>query len=99
MTKDYNKVLGVMLTRLAKTLGITRDAVHKWKKYPPIDKQFQIMVLSGGRLAGPKIIQKRLKQMNKYKIAMSVVKDSALLKLSKRLGLILLVNYLSTLRD
>jgi 3-methyladenine DNA glycosylase Mpg len=38
-------------TRLAKTLGITRDAVHKWKKYPPIDKQFQIMVLSGGRLA------------------------------------------------
>jgi hypothetical protein len=25
--------------------------VHKWKKYPPIDKQFQIMVLSGGRLA------------------------------------------------
>ena len=32
-------------------LGITRDAVHKWKKYPPIDKQFQIMVLSGGRLS------------------------------------------------
>ena len=38
-------------TRLAKALGITRDAVYKWKKYPPIDKQFQIMVLSGGRLA------------------------------------------------
>ena len=38
-------------TRLAKALGITRDAVHKWKQYPPIDKQFQIMVLSGGRLA------------------------------------------------
>jgi hypothetical protein len=38
-------------TRLAKALGITRDAVHKWKQYPPTDKQFQIMVLSGGRLA------------------------------------------------
>ena len=38
-------------TRLAKALGITRDAVYKWKKYPPIDKQFQIMVLSGGRLS------------------------------------------------
>ncbi len=37
--------------RLAKALGITRDAVHKWKQYPPIDKQFQIMVLSGGRLS------------------------------------------------
>ena len=38
-------------TRLAKALGITRDAVHKWKQYPPMDKQFQIMVLSGGRLS------------------------------------------------
>jgi len=38
-------------TRLANALGITRDAVHKWKQYPPIDKQFQIMVLSGGRLS------------------------------------------------
>ena len=38
-------------TRLAKALGITRDAVHNWKKYPPMDKQFQIMVLSGGRLS------------------------------------------------
>jgi len=38
-------------TRLANALGITRDAVHKWKKYPPMDKQFQIMVLSGGRLS------------------------------------------------
>jgi hypothetical protein len=38
-------------TRLAKALGITRDAVYKWKQYPPTDKQFQIMVLSGGRLS------------------------------------------------
>ncbi len=38
-------------TRLANALGITRDAVHKWKQYPPMDKQFQIMVLSGGRLS------------------------------------------------
>ena len=38
-------------TRLANVLGITRDAVHKWKQYPPMDKQFQIMVLSGGRLS------------------------------------------------
>jgi len=51
MTKDEEIKFWGGPTRLAKTLGITRDAVHKWKKYPPIDKQFQIMVLSGGRLA------------------------------------------------
>lgn len=51
MTKDEAIKFWGGPTRLAKTLGITRDAVHKWKKYPPIDKQFQIMVLSGGRLA------------------------------------------------
>ncbi len=49
-------------TRLAKALGITRDAVHKWKQYPPIDKQFQIMVLSGGRLA---VTNDNTKQENK----------------------------------
>ena len=38
-------------TRLAKALGITRDTVHKWKQYPPMATQFQIMVLSGGRLS------------------------------------------------
>ncbi len=49
-------------TRLAKALGITRDAVHKWKQYPPMDKQFQIMVLSGGRLA---VTNDNTKQENK----------------------------------
>ena len=38
-------------TRLAKALGITRYTVHKWKQYPPMATQFQIMVLSGGRLS------------------------------------------------
>ena len=38
-------------TRLAKALGITRDAVYKWAEYPPNDTQYKIMVLSGGRLA------------------------------------------------
>jgi 3-methyladenine DNA glycosylase Mpg len=51
MTKDEAIKFWGGPTRLAKALGITRDAVHKWKKYPPIDKQFQIMVLSGGRLS------------------------------------------------
>ena len=36
---------------LANALGITRDAVHKWRQYPPMATQFQIMVLSGGRLS------------------------------------------------
>ncbi len=49
-------------TRLANALGITRDAVHKWKQYPPMDKQFQIMVLSGGRLA---VTNDNTKQENK----------------------------------
>ena len=35
--------------RLAKVLGITRDAIYKWGQYPPMATQFQIMVLSGGR--------------------------------------------------
>ena len=68
------------------------------EKYPPIDKQFQIMVLSGGRLSVTEDNKKRLKQMNKYKIAMSCGKGSALLKLLKRLGLILLLSYQNTLR-
>ena len=51
MTTDEAVKLWGGQTRLAKALGITRDAVHKWKKYPPMDKQFQIMVLSGGRLS------------------------------------------------
>jgi hypothetical protein len=51
MTTDEAVKLWGGQTRLAKALGITRDAVHKWKQYPPMDKQFQIMVLSGGRLS------------------------------------------------
>lgn len=51
MTTDEAVKMWGGQTRLAKALGITRDAVHKWKQYPPIDKQFQIMVLSGGRLS------------------------------------------------
>ena len=43
------KVLGGP-TRLADVRYNARRS-YKWKKYPPIDKQFQIMVLSGGRLA------------------------------------------------
>ena len=38
-------------TRLAKALGITRDAIYKWRDYPPMAYQYQIMVLSGGRLS------------------------------------------------
>ena len=39
------------VTSVASAMGLTRDAVYKWGKYPPIATQFQIMVLSGGRLA------------------------------------------------
>ena len=38
-------------TRLAKVLGITRDAVYKWGEYPPNETQYKLMVLSGGRLS------------------------------------------------
>ena len=38
-------------TRLAKALGITRDAIYKWGAYPPNETQYKIMVLSGGRLS------------------------------------------------
>ena len=38
-------------TRLAKALGITRDAVYKCGAYPPNETQYKIAVLSGGRLA------------------------------------------------
>lgn len=62
MTTDEAVKLWGGQTRLAKALGITRDAVHKWKKYPPMDKQFQIMVLSGGRLA---VTNDNTKQENK----------------------------------
>ena len=51
-------------TRLAKVLGITRDAIYKWKQYPPMDKQFQIMVLSGGRLSVTYINEKGQNNMD-----------------------------------
>ncbi len=38
-------------TRLAKVLGITRDAIYKWGEYPPNATQYKLMVLSGGRLS------------------------------------------------
>ena len=37
--------------RLAKVLGITRDAIYKWGEYPPNETQYKLMVLSGGRLS------------------------------------------------
>ena len=39
------------VTKLADVLGLTRDAIYKWGQYPPMATQFQIMVLSGGRLS------------------------------------------------
>ncbi len=50
MTKDEAIKFWGGPTRLAKTLGITRDAIYKWRDYPPMAYQYQIMVLSGGRL-------------------------------------------------
>ncbi len=37
--------------RLAKVLGITRDAIYKWGEYHPNETQYKLMVLSGGRLS------------------------------------------------
>ena len=37
--------------RLAKVLGITRDAIYKWGEYPPNETRYKLMVLSGGRLS------------------------------------------------
>ena len=34
--------------RLAKVLGITRNAIYKWGQYPPMATQFQIMVYQVG---------------------------------------------------
>ena len=51
MTTDEAVKLWGGQTRLAKALGITRDAIYKWGQYPPMATQFQIMVLSGGRLS------------------------------------------------
>jgi hypothetical protein len=49
-------------TRLAKVLGITRDAIYKWGEYPPNATQYKLMVLSGGRLSVTYINEKRTKQ-------------------------------------
>ena len=48
-------------TRLAKVLGITRDAIYKWGEYPPNETQYKLMVLSGGRLSVTYINEKRTK--------------------------------------
>lgn len=38
------------MAKLAKALGITAPAVHKWSTYPPMDRQAQIEELTGGEL-------------------------------------------------
>ena len=50
------------VTKLAKALGLTRDAIYKWGAYPPNETQYKIMVLSGGRLA---VTNDNTKQENK----------------------------------
>ena len=39
------------VTKLAEALGLTRDSIYKWGKYPPNETQYKIMVLSGGVLS------------------------------------------------
>ena len=51
MTKQEAVQLWGGYVRLAKVLGITRDAIYKWGKYPPNETQYKLMVLSGGRLS------------------------------------------------
>ena len=51
MTTKEAVQLGGGHVRLAKVLGITRDAIYKWGEYPPNETQYKLMVLSGGRLS------------------------------------------------
>lgn len=37
-------------TKLAKKLGVTKQAISNWGVYPPIGKQFQIQVMTKGKL-------------------------------------------------
>jgi len=36
--------------RMARKLGISRQAVNSWGKYPPLGRQFQIELLTNGEL-------------------------------------------------
>lgn len=49
-------------TKLAEALGLTRDAIYKWGKYPPNETQYKIMVLSGGVLSVTINLDKNQKQ-------------------------------------
>lgn len=38
------------VTRLARALGIRRQAIYQWGEEPPQGRQFEIQVLTGGHL-------------------------------------------------
>jgi len=48
-TQEIVAVLGSKRAT-AKLLGISTQAVQKWGTYPPLDKQFQLEVLTKGKL-------------------------------------------------
>lgn len=37
-------------TELAKKLGTTKQAISNWGQYPPMGRQFQIQVMTKGKL-------------------------------------------------
>ena len=37
-------------TKIAAALGMTKQAISAWGTYPPLDKQFQLEVLTKGKL-------------------------------------------------
>jgi hypothetical protein len=39
-----------MITRLAKAMNVSVRAVHYWGEYPPIARQYQVEILTNGRL-------------------------------------------------
>jgi hypothetical protein len=48
-TADASKLFG-SITRLAKAMNVSVRAVHYWGEYPPIARQYQVEILTNGRL-------------------------------------------------
>lgn len=45
-------------TNLAKKLGVTKQAISNWGLYPPIGKQYQIQVMTKGKLKATEALAK-----------------------------------------
>lgn len=62
---DVRKILGTQI-QIAEALGMEQPTISQWKKYGiPLERQWQIQLLTGGRLQAESLKKSRAKVTRK----------------------------------